>query len=110
MKNSVIQVDSGELSLEDLRPSGAVVESSSFEESPHSIPHHPLEVRPAGNQYTATSIARNSIGFFQAVPDEVIALILEVFESRDLRHLGSTCKFLYAFTRSDDLWKTLFIE
>ncbi|KAF8854937.1 Clavaminate synthase-like protein [Acephala macrosclerotiorum] len=110
MMNSVIQVDSEELSLEDIRPSGAVVESSSFEESPHSIPHHPLGVRPAGNQYTATSIARNSIGSFQAVPDEIIAIILEVFESRDLRFLGSTCKFLYAFTQSDDFWKTIFIE
>jgi hypothetical protein len=27
-----------------------------------------------------------------------------------LRHLGSTCKALYAFCHSDDLWKALFIE
>ncbi len=110
MKNSVIPVDSGCLGLEDIQLSGAVVESPSFEESPNSIPHHPLGVRPAGNQYTATNIARKSIGFFQVVPDEIIAIIFEVFESRDLRFLGATCKFFYAFSRSDDLWKALFIE
>lgn len=110
MKNSVVPIDSAFSSMEDVRPSGGVVESSSFEESPNSIPLHPLGVRPLGNQYTATSIARKFIGTFQAVPDEIIAIILEVFESHDLRLLGATCKFLYAFTRSDDLWKTLFIE
>jgi hypothetical protein len=109
MKNPVISFDSGFPSLEDVQLSGGVVESS-LEESPNSIPHHPFGVRPAGNQYTASSIARNSIGSFQAVPDEIIAIILEVFESHDLRYLGATCKFLYAFTRSDDAWKALFIE
>lgn len=110
MKNSVISFDSGFPSLEDVQLSGGVVESSSIEESPNSIPHHPLGVRPSGNQYTASSIARNLIGSFQAVPDEIIAIILEVFESHNLRLLGATCKFLYAFTRSDEFWKALFIE
>ena len=87
------------------------MESSSFEESPpNSVPLHPLGVRPAGNQYTATQISRRLAGTFQTVPDEIISIILEVFESRDLRSLGATCKFLYAFTWSDDFWKTLCIE
>ncbi|PVH78856.1 Clavaminate synthase-like protein [Cadophora sp. DSE1049] len=95
----------------DVYPSGGVESLSlSIEESSNTIPPHPLEVKPAGNQYTATSIARNSIGSFQAFPDEVLALFLEYLDSYMLRLLGATCKFLYAFCRSDDLWKALFIE
>lgn len=111
MKSSVIHpVESAYPASEGIQLSGGALESSSIEESPNSIPHHPLGVRPAGNQYDATSIARKSVGPFQLLPDEIIALVLEVFESRELRFLGSTCRFFYAFTRSDDLWKTLLIE
>jgi len=95
----------------DVYPSGGVESLSlSIEESSNTIPPHPLGLKPAGNQYTATSIARNLIGSFQAFPDEILAIFLEYLDSYKLRLLGATCKFLYAFCRSDDLWKALFIE
>ncbi|CAG8957921.1 hypothetical protein HYFRA_00000263 [Hymenoscyphus fraxineus] len=81
-----------------------------LQESPLTIPIHPLAVKPTGNSYTATSNAKTSIGSFQLFPDEVIAIFLEYLDASQLCLLGSTCKFLYAFCRSDDVWKTLFIE
>lgn len=108
MKSSVIAGDAGSPAM-DVYPSGGV-ESLSMEESPHTIPPHPLGVKPAGNHYTATIISRNFTGSFQAFPDEILAVFLEYLDSSLLRSLGPTCKFLYAFCRSDDLWKALFIE
>lgn len=75
-----------------------------------SIPLHPLGVKPSGNQYTAHSNARYAAGFFQILPDEVLATVLEYLDASQLSLLSSSCKFLYAFCRSDDLWKALFIE
>jgi hypothetical protein len=75
-----------------------------------AIPSHPLGVKPSGNKYTATENAREAIGTFQILPDEILAILLEYLDSSLLRHLGSTCKALYAFCSSDDLWKALFIE
>jgi F-box-like len=91
-------------SLESLGPEGQLAES------PHSIPHHPLGIKPSGNQYTARYNSKCSTGTFQLFPDEVLALFLEYLDSAALSTLGATCKFLYAFCRSDDLWKSLFIE
>jgi hypothetical protein len=79
-------------------------------ESLVSIPLHHLGVKPSGNQYTAPSNARHAVGFFQILPDEILATCLEYLDVPQLRVLGSSCKFLYAFCRSEDLWKTLFIE
>jgi len=98
----------GSIAKEDL--GYPVVHSLEHQESAVSVPHHPLGVRPSGNQYTASENARYAIGPFQIVPDEILAILLEYFESSSLLVLGSTCKFLYAFCRSDDLWKSLFIE
>jgi len=75
-----------------------------------AISSHPLGVKPSGNKYTATENARKAIGKFQILPDEILAILLEYLDSRLLRHLGSTCKALYAFCYLDDLWKALFIE
>lgn len=87
-----------------------VLESTEIEESSVSIPPHPLGVKPSGNQYTATSNARYAIGVFQILPDEVVAILLESLNPDLLGLLGSTCKFLYAFCRSEEFWKPLFIE
>jgi hypothetical protein len=106
MKSSAIPAESGY--LESVHPSGGV-ESLGLEESQEFIQQHPLGVKPLGNQYTASVDARRFIGPFQILPDEILAILLEGFESRLLQTLGSTCKFLYAFCRSEDLWKTLFI-
>ena len=119
MKAFVIPADFADAAVTDIRPSGGIeslaVQQSVVEEDPEessslSIPLHPLGVKPAGNAYTATSNARHAMKCFQILPDEVLALFLEYLESEDLRMLGATCKFLYAFCRSDDLWKALFIE
>jgi len=80
------------------------------EEESSVIPPHPLGLKPSGNQYTAVFNARQNIGGFQALPDEILMLLLESFDSYELILLGSTCKQMYAFCRADDLWKTLFIE
>ena len=109
MKSSVIPADSGYSSAADGQPSG-IIDSLSMEESLVSIPLHPLCVKPSGNQYTATTNIRHVVGLFQILPDEVLSILLEYLDSYQLRLLGSTCKLLYAFCRSDDLWKTLFIE
>ncbi|KAB8302245.1 hypothetical protein EYC80_005688 [Monilinia laxa] len=95
-----------------IQPSGfsEIAESVELEESSVSIPSHPLGVKPLGNQYTATSNARHATGPFQILPDEVLAILLESFDPEVLGLLGSTCKFLYAFCRSEEVWKPLFIE
>ncbi|KAH7170630.1 hypothetical protein EDB81DRAFT_876656 [Dactylonectria macrodidyma] len=76
-----------------------------------SIPLHPLGLKPLGNQYISTGRnARGSIGVWNMLPDEVMMLLLEHFESPELFTLGHTCKFLYAFCHSDELWKPLFLR
>lgn len=117
MKSSVIPADTGYSVTLDVQPSGSSgvaqsidSEPPAIEESPISIPSHPLGVKPSGNQYTAESNARDRAGHFQILPDEILAIFLEHLDSRQLRLLESTCKFLYAFCRSEDLWKALFIE
>ena len=80
------------------------------EESFTSIPLHPLGVNPSGNQYTAASNAKDRAGTFRILPDEILAILLEFLDSDELRLLGSSCKFLYALCRTEELWKTLFIE
>jgi hypothetical protein len=93
---------------------GVIIESPPTrvrtEESFIAIPQHPLGVRPSGNKYTATSNAKDSVGIFQLLPDELIAIFLEYLDATELCLLGSTCKYLYTSCRSDDIWKTLFIE
>ena len=44
------------------------------------------------------------------LPDELIIQVLESLDATSLQCLGSTCKALYAFSRFEDLWKTLCIE
>lgn len=115
MKAAKILGDLGSSKALDIRPSGGVgigVDSLDVprEESSLSIPPHTLGAKPLGNKYTATSDAKDSIGYFQIFPDEVLALFLEYLEAPQLLVLGSTCKFMYAFCRSDDIWKALFIE
>jgi len=109
MKSSAIPAESGFPAPESVHPGGGI-DSLEVEESQESIPQHSLGVKPSGNQYTATVNARRSIGPFQILPDEIIAELLETLDSRRLRMLGSTCKFLHAFCKSEELWKTLFIE
>lgn len=99
-----------------VRP-GGVKENMSHMSSMHpveelttAIPPHPLGVKPLGNLYTATSNARPACGNFEQLPDEVLMAVFEFFEPEVLNLLSSTCRFLYAFSRCEDLWRALFIK
>ncbi|OCK83836.1 Clavaminate synthase-like protein [Lepidopterella palustris CBS 459.81] len=80
------------------------------EDAPITIPIHPLGIKPSGNAYAAFQDIKSACGFFAKLPDELLNQILEIIDAFDLVRLGSTCKALYAFTRAEELWKSLFIE
>jgi hypothetical protein len=75
------------------------------------LPSHPLKIRPEGNAYTdlGQSIRQRS-GSFSLLPDELLMHFLEYLDDRSLLALGSSCKALYAFAHSDELWRSLFIQ
>ena len=75
-----------------------------------TVPLHPLRIKPAGNAYTATENIKLAAGIFLRLPDELIIQVLESLDAASLKWLGCTCKALYAFSRLEDLWKTLCIE
>lgn len=74
-----------------------------------AVPCHPLRVKPSGNALVASSDLRGAIGSLNILPDELILTCLEYLDSTSLLRLGCTCKALYAFTRSEDLWKAFLI-
>ncbi|KAL4953010.1 hypothetical protein BDW69DRAFT_12551 [Aspergillus filifer] len=98
--------------MPDITTLGSHANDNTFDESPahDAIPGHPLGVKPSGNALLASENLRNAIGTFNLVPDELILILLEFLDSRSLLQLGQTCKAFYAFTRAEDLWKTLFIS
>lgn len=71
---------------------------------------HPLGVRPSGNAYLSRRNLRRATGGFYRLPDELLVQILELLDAKALLCLGSCCKALHAFTRSEDLWRALFTE
>jgi hypothetical protein len=90
--------------------SSSYVSNHSVRSHDTSIPCHPLGVKPSGNGLTAAWDLRTAMGDFNALSDDAILVLLEYLDSSSLLKLGRTCKALYAFTRSEDLWKTLFIR
>ncbi len=75
-----------------------------------AIPPHPLGIKPAGNAYAANENIKASAGYFAILPDELVIHILEYSDAVVLQQIQRTCKALYAFTRLEDLWKTIYIE
>ncbi|KAH7329311.1 hypothetical protein B0I35DRAFT_41906 [Stachybotrys elegans] len=76
-----------------------------------SIPSHPLGLKPLGNRFLHEGPdARVAAGTWQILPDEFLMVVLESFDKSALVNLGSTCKFLFAFCRSEELWKALFLH
>lgn len=76
-----------------------------------SIPSHTLGIKPAGNAYTMDqNIKAVAGGLFATLPDELLVKTLEYLDAAALQQVGCTCKALYAFSRLEDLWKTLYIE
>lgn len=113
MKSSIIEegvYGMSSTSLDTARYSDTTVTRDIEDVSATAVPSHPLGVRPSGNQYLSNSNVRHAIGFFQILPDEFILTLLEYLDARLLQSLGYTCKALFAFCASDDLWKALFIE
>lgn len=74
-----------------------------------AVPSHPLSIKPAGNAYTATKNIKLAAGLFMGLPDELIIQVLESLDASSLKRLACTSKALYAFSRFEDLWKTLCI-
>ncbi|KAI5291097.1 hypothetical protein KEM54_006320 [Ascosphaera aggregata] len=93
-------------------PSESDVFDAAVDLDPNSdcVPAHPLGVKPSGNALTATSDIRPSMGMLANVPDDTIMMCLELLDARDLRALSATCKALYAFGRSEELWRALFVS
>ena len=85
-------------------------ETDDDDEAVCAVPSHPLHIKPLGNLYTATDNIKSRCGVFASLPDELLNHLLETLDASALVRLGSTCKALYAFTRADELWRSLFIE
>ncbi|KAL8734768.1 MAG: hypothetical protein Q9181_003053 [Wetmoreana brouardii] len=75
-----------------------------------TVPIHPLDIKPLGNVYAAKTNIKAKAGLFALLPDELITQVIDWFDPITLLHLGCTCKALYAFSRQEELWKTLFIR
>ena len=75
-----------------------------------AVPLHPLRIQPSGNGYTAPQTIKQAAGLFANLPDESIIQVLEYLDATSLRWLGCACKALYAFSRVEELWKTLCVE
>jgi hypothetical protein len=71
---------------------------------------HPLGIRPSGNAFTASTNLKAAVGTFALLPDEILTQFLDYLDAQDLLRLGGTCRALHGFTRSEELWKALFIE
>jgi hypothetical protein len=93
------------------RPSKRMrIEPSKDDSHDGDIPSHPLGVKPSGNAYTSSMNSKLGAGQFASLPDELILQLLETFSASELLTLGSSCRFFYAFTHHDELWRALFIE
>lgn len=75
------------------------------------IQPHSLNIKPSGNALTSRSNLRDtSTGLFAIIPDELILQVLGHLDSEDVNSIGAASKGMYGFSRSEELWKTLFIE
>ena len=75
-----------------------------------AVPSHPLNIKPSGNVYVSKKNIELAAGAFAALPDEVLIQVLESLNAISLKHIGSTCKALYAYSRFDDIWKSLSVR
>ena len=98
----------------EVRPSKRVKLQSAYNDDPEEhdgdIPSHPLGIKPSGNAYSSDINSKASAGLFARLPDELVLQILETLGAKELLILGSSCRYLYAFTHFDELWRALFVE
>jgi hypothetical protein len=97
VKKQRISISHDESSIDDLDDSSLVR-------------RHPLGLRPSGNALTSTVNLKSSFGLFAYLPDEVLSQFLEYLDPSTLLRFGGTCRGIYAFTRNEELWRTLFVE
>lgn len=71
---------------------------------------HPNGIRPAGNKVSRVQPSvGNATDYFKLLPDEIVFNLLQILPStRDLLNLSHTCKRLYAFSLSEELWKDIY--
>ncbi|KXT15927.1 hypothetical protein AC579_1431 [Pseudocercospora musae] len=105
--DSELPLDSSHRPVKRIRIGG---HSNKDDENNTFVRRHPLGVRPSANALVATKNLRDSSGRLALLPDELLASLLEVLEPQDLLRLGGTCRALHAFTRNEELWRTLFVE
>ena len=74
------------------------------------VRRHPLGIRPSGNALTSSTNSKRSCGHFARLSDELLLQLLEALQPAQLLRLGATCRALHAFTRSEELWRALFVE
>jgi len=74
------------------------------------IPPHPLGIKPSGNAFSASYNSKSVTGYFTILTDDLLIQILELLDAPSLLCSGATCKALYAFSRFEDLWKSLLLR
>lgn len=99
-----------ELESSEARPVKKRKQDDVRKEDAAFVRRHPLGVRPSGNALTSTVNLKYSAGMLALLPDELLATLLEILEPQDLLRIGGTCRALHAFTRNEELWRTLFVE
>ena len=89
-------------------PQGSMSRLNTYEST--AVRLHPLKIKPAGNAYAANGNSKSEAGLLAKLPDELLVQILEYLDATALQRIQCTCRALYAFSRLEDLWKTLFVE
>lgn len=82
----------------------------SAEDGTLTVASHPLGIKPSGNAYTAKTNIKLATGNLCSLPDEILVQILEFLDVPSLESLCLACKFFYAFSRFEELWKELCIK
>ena len=75
-----------------------------------TVASHPLGIKPLGNAYKAEENIKIAAGRLLLLPDEIVSQIMDFLDACSLKSIGLTCKFLYAFSRSEDLWKSICLQ
>lgn len=68
---------------------------------------HPNGIKPSGNHVADADNTRH-FDFFRLLPDELIHALFQVLSVQDLVSISHTCKRLYAFSLSEELWKDIY--
>ena len=71
---------------------------------------HALGVKPSGNALTSNRNARDFMGLFGHLPDEVLQVVLDFLDQDTLTSLGRTSRGLYAYCTFDNLWRDIAIS